>query len=220
VDAGDINDPQSCAEYATEIFTWLRSSDNEAGSNNYVSPTYMSRQEDINEKMRSILIDWLIEVHLKFKLVPESLYLTVNLIDRFLEKEQVNRQKLQLVGVTAMLIACKYEEIYPPIVKDFVYITDNAYTKEEILEMERKMLHTLDFNIQITSSFRFLERFGKIARAEALIFNLSRYLIELSLLNSKMLRFSNSNLAASALYLSMKMTRNPNPWNEVLAQHT
>jgi G2/mitotic-specific cyclin-B, other len=90
--------------------------------------------------MRSILIDWLVEVHLKFKLVPESLYLTVNLIDRYLEREQVHRSKLQLVGVTAMLIACKYEEIYPPIVKDFVYITDNAYTKEEILEQERIML--------------------------------------------------------------------------------
>ena len=90
--------------------------------------------------MRSILIDWLVEVHLKFKLVPESLYLTVNLIDRYLEREQVHRSRLQLVGVTAMLIACKYEEIYPPIVKDFVYITDNAYTKEEILEQERKML--------------------------------------------------------------------------------
>lgn len=83
--------------------------------------------------MRAILIDWLVEVHLKFKLVPETLYLTVNLIDRYLEKEQVNRQKLQLVGVTSMMIASKYEEIYPPIIKDFVYITDNAYTKEEIL---------------------------------------------------------------------------------------
>lgn len=206
-----------CAEYAAEIFHWLRST--EGDGNNLVSPTYMSKQDDINEKMRSILIDWLIEVHLKFKLVPESLYLTINLIDRFLEREQVNRQKLQLIGVTAMLIACKYEEIYPPIVKDFVYITDNAYTKEEILDMERKMLQTLDFNIQITSSYRFLERFCKIARAEPLIFNLSRYLIELSLLNCKMLRFSNSNLAASALYLSLKMTRNPNPWSELLMQH-
>lgn len=180
----------------------------------------MQRQEDINEKMRSILVDWLIEVHLKFKLVPESLYLTINLIDRYLEREQVNRQKLQLVGVTAMLIACKYEEIYPPIVKDFVYITDNAYTKEEILEQERKMLQVLDFNIQITSGFRFLERYCKIAKADALIFNLSRYLIELSLLNCKMLRFANSNLAASALYLSLKMTRNASPWTDVLLQHT
>jgi len=91
---------------------------------------FMDFQEDINEKMRAILVDWLVEVHLKFKLLPETLYLTVNLIDRYLCKEQVHRSKLQLVGVTAMLIASKYEEIYPPIVKDFVYITDNAYTKD------------------------------------------------------------------------------------------
>ena len=86
--------------------------------------------------MREILTDWLIEVHLKFKLLPETLYLTVNLIDRFLSTTQIMRNKLQLVGVTAMLIASKYEEIYPPIVNDFVYITDNAYTREEILQME------------------------------------------------------------------------------------
>lgn len=136
VDIKERTDPQACAEYANEIFSFLRETEHE-----YV-PRYgfMDRQEDINERMRSILIDWLIEVHLKFKLVPESLYLTVNLIDRYLEREQVHRSKLQLVGVTAMLIACKYEEIYPPIVKDFVYITDNAYTKEEILECERRML--------------------------------------------------------------------------------
>ena len=89
----------------------------------------MSAQTDINASMREILVDWLIEVHLKFKLLPETLYLTVNLIDRYLEKQNVLRNKLQLVGVTAMLIASKYEEIYPPIVTDFVYITDNAYDK-------------------------------------------------------------------------------------------
>lgn len=170
--------------------------------------------------MRAILIDWLVEVHLKFKLVPESLYLTVNLIDRYLEREQVNRQKLQLVGVTAMLIACKYEEIYPPIVKDFVYITDNAYTKEEILQMERKMLQVLDFNIQITSSFRFLERYVKVAKTDMVILNLSRYLVELSLVNYKMLKYTNSNLAASALYLSLKMTKSQTPWSDVLTKHT
>jgi len=79
--------------------------------------------------MRAILIDWLIDVHLKFKLVNETMFLTVNLIDRYLEKSQVSRQKLQLVGVTAMFIATKYEEIYPPDLRDFVYVTDKAYTK-------------------------------------------------------------------------------------------
>jgi len=87
----------------------------------------MKLQKDINEKMRSILIDWLVEVHLKFKLLPETLYLTVNIIDRYLAKEQIPRSKLQLVGVTSMLIASKYEEIYAPEVRDFEYITDKAY---------------------------------------------------------------------------------------------
>ena len=75
------------------------------------------------------MIDWLVDVHLKFKLLSETLFLTINLIDRFLSTKQVERAKLQLLGVSAMLISTKYEEIYPPTVKDFVYITDNAYSK-------------------------------------------------------------------------------------------
>ena len=90
---------------------------------------YMSHQPEINDKMRSILIDWLIEVHLKFKLLPETLFITVSIIDRYLEKQKVAKSKLQLVGVTALFIASKYEEIYPPEIKDFVFITDNAYSK-------------------------------------------------------------------------------------------
>lgn len=216
VDAAEARDPQACAEYAVQIFEHLK----EIERMTLPSSGYMEKQEDINEKMRAILIDWLVEVHLKFRLVPESLFLTVNLIDRYLEKEQVNRQKLQLIGVTAMLIACKYEEIYPPIVKDFVYITDNAYTKEEILEQERRMLTMLDFDIQTTSSFRFLERDVKVAKADSMIMNLSRYLLELCLVNYKMLRYTNSNLAASALYLSLKMTKHAAPWTDLLTKHS
>ena len=97
--------------------------------------------------MRAILVDWLVDVHLKFKLLSETLFLTVNIIDRYLTLKQVQRSKLQLIGVSAMLISTKYEEIYPPTVKDFVYITDNAYSKEEVLTMESEVLVTLDFDI-------------------------------------------------------------------------
>ena len=100
-------------------------------------------QTDINDKMRAILIDWLVEVHLKFKLMPETLFLTHNLIDRFLSKKAVTRKNLQLVGVTAMLLASKYEEIWAPEVRDFVYISDKAYTREQILDMEKQMLNTV-----------------------------------------------------------------------------
>jgi cyclin B len=89
----------------------------------------MTNQTEINDKMRAILIDWLIEVHYKFKLQEETLFICITLLDRYLEKINISKSRLQLVGVTALSIACKYEEIYPPELKDFVFITDHAYTK-------------------------------------------------------------------------------------------
>jgi G2/mitotic-specific cyclin-B, other len=166
------------------------------------TPASVVQQTDINEKMRAILIDWLIEVHLKFKLLPETLFLTVNLIDRYLEKQVIQRTKLQLVGVTAMLIASKYEEIYAPEVRDFVYITDKAYSKEEILKMEFSILTTLDFNITSPSAYRFLERYNKVVNGDTLMFNLARYLIELPLIEYRMLKYTPSNIAASAVFLA------------------
>lgn len=118
---------------------------------------YMENQKDINEKMRAILVDWIIEVHMKFKLMPETLYLTINIIDRYLEKVQVERHRLQLVGVTSMLIASKYEEIYSPEIKDFIYITDNAYSKEDLLNMEYDILSKLGFSLTFPSQYRLLE---------------------------------------------------------------
>ena len=104
-----------------------------------------------------------------------------------------------------MLIASKYEEIYAPEVRDFVYITDKAYTKEEILKMEYAMLTALDFNVTSPSSYRFLERFSKIINADTPLFNLARYLIELPLIEYRMLKYTPSNLAASALFLAQKL---------------
>ena len=93
--------------------------------------TLFANQTEINEKMRSILVSWLIEVHNKFRLLSETLFLTINLIDRYVEKKaNISRYDYQLVGITAMFIASKYEEIYAPEIKDFIYITDNAYKRE------------------------------------------------------------------------------------------
>lgn len=98
---------------------------------------YLDRQPDVNGRMRAILVDWLVEVHHRFDLMQETLYLTVHLVDRYLSLKRINRSHLQLVGVTAMLIASKYEDMYPPEVADFVYISDNAFTARDILNMER-----------------------------------------------------------------------------------
>jgi cyclin B len=126
---------------------------------------YMQRQAEVNEKMRAILVDWLVEVHLKFKLMPETLFLTVNLIDRYLAAAPVTRKRLQLVGVTAMLVASKYEEIWAPEVRDFVYISDKAYGRDEILGMEKQMLNSLAFDLTVPTPFPFLARYRKAAAA-------------------------------------------------------
>ena len=210
VDRSEARDPQAVAEYAEEIYEFLK---REESGPEY---GYMKSQKDINEKMRAILIDWLIEVHLKFKLLPETLFLTVNLIDRYLMTTSVERQKLQLVGVTAMLIASKYEEIYAPEVRDFVYITDQAYSKQDVLAMELKMLQALDFGITTVSSYRFLERYAKLVKLSSFAFNLSRYLIEMALIEYRMLKYSPSNLASSAIYLTLKIMRKEKPWPQII----
>ena len=183
----------------------------------------MTKQTDINEKMRAILIDWLVEVHLKFKLMPETLYLTINLIDRFLEKETIARNKLQLVGVTAMFIASKYEEIYAPECRDFVYISDKAYTREQILQMEGLMLSKLNFQLTTPNAQVFSKRFAKVAgmvatpRTKAEL--LQNYLVELTLQEYKMLKYLPSTIAAAATYLSLK-TMGQTAWTPELMQHS
>lgn len=128
IDERDTDDPLCATEYVHDMYSLFR----EKEPTTSVRPVFMESQPHINERMRSILVDWLVEVHLKFKLVPETLYLTVNLIDRYLEREEVSRPKLQLVGVTSLLIASKYEEIYPPELRDLVYICDRAYTRTDV----------------------------------------------------------------------------------------
>lgn len=128
IDARDQNDPLCVTSYVNDMYDYFRIKETITS----VRPLYMETQVHINEKMRSILVDWLIEVHLKFKLVPETLYLTVNLIDRYLERAEVSRAKLQLVGVASLLVASKYEEIYPPELRDLVYICDRAYTRQDV----------------------------------------------------------------------------------------
>lgn len=116
-----------------------------------------------------------------------------------------------------MLIASKYEEIYAPEVRDFVYITDNAYSREEIFEMEHKILSTLEFNITTPSTYRFLERFNKVAQGNPRLWNLARYLIELPLIEQRMLKYSPSNIAASAIYLALKIIyRNDGEWSNIM----
>jgi cyclin B len=184
-----------------------------------VSDKYMIIQSDINCKMRAILIDWLVEVHLKFKLMPETLFLTTNLIDRYLELKAVTRKNLQLVGVTAMLIASKYEEIWAPEVRDFVYISDKAYTRQQILEMEKSMLNALGFHLTVPTPYQFLNRYFKAAGGDRKFQLYASYAVECALPDYNMLRYSGSMLAAAGVYIAMRGLR-MGSWNHVMEAHT
>lgn len=120
---------------------------------------YMRKQQDISHSMRTILVDWLVEVGEEYRLQNETLCLAVSYIDRFLSVMSVVRAKLQLVGTAAMFIAAKYEEIYPPDVGEFVYITDNTYTKKQVLRMEQLILKVLTFDLCVPTTTVFLNAY-------------------------------------------------------------
>lgn len=206
--------PQECKEYVPEIVAGFYNEE----TLHMPRPNYMDSQTDINGKMRGILIDWLIEVHMKYKLRRETLYLAVNLIDRHMALLPVARRRLQLVGVAGMFVASKFEQIDPPRVADFVYITDNTYTKEDILSMECTMLSALSFRVVVPTQAHFLDYLLKANRChsqaqEALV----SYLLELALVDVRMIKHSPSRLVSAALLLSNETMRR-HAWPERMAQ--
>lgn len=185
-------------------------------------PNYMANQLDINSKMRAILIDWLVDVHAKFRLEPQTLYITINLLDRYLSKDlKVPRHRLQLFGITCMFVASKYEEIYPPDVFDFVRITDNAYGSEEVFECEEALLKQLGYRVACPTVYQFLMRFIKASGStskETEYF--ANYIIDRTLQEYKMIKFLPSQIAASAVFIARNQLNEQPFWHTTLEYHT
>lgn len=170
--------------------------------------------------MREVLIDWLVDVSVKFRLLSATLFMSVNLIDRFLQREECSRDKFQLLGITTQFIASKYEEIYPPHMKEYINVCDKAtYSKEDMLDMEAKIIQALEFNLTDSTVLRLLERFGRVAGLETKAFMFSRYLTELALIDSSFLNKPNSQIAASAVYLTNKIFKREE-WSDSLKNDT
>ncbi|GLJ26593.1 hypothetical protein SUGI_0515930 [Cryptomeria japonica] len=216
IDEADMDNPLAVTDYVEDIYSFYH----EREIISCVPPGYMSLQSDINEKMRAILVDWLIEVHLKFGLMHETLFLAINLFDRYLSSQSVVRKSLQLVGVTSMLLASKYEEIYAPIVEDFVLVSDNAYRKSDILQMEKSILNTLQFNITVPTPYVFMKRFLKAAGSEKDLETVSLFLMELCQVEYIMLKYPPSMLAAAAVYTGVCILRRAPSWSRTMECHT
>ncbi|XP_069487263.1 cyclin-A2 isoform X2 [Ambystoma mexicanum] len=203
-------------DYADDIHTYLREMEIKCRP----KAGYMKKQPDITNSMRAILVDWLVEVGEEYKLQNETLYLAVNYIDRFLSSMSVLRGKLQLVGTAAMLLASKFEEIYPPEVAEFVYITDDTYTKKQVLKMEHLVLKVLSFDLAAPTIQQFLTQYFMHQHVSPKVESLCMYLGELSLIDADpFLKYLPSALAAASFILA-NYTLSCIPWTEPLVQLT
>ncbi|KAK7351412.1 hypothetical protein VNO77_10854 [Canavalia gladiata] len=219
----ELKDPLVWSSYAPDIYKKIRVTELERR----LLTNYMDKlQQDITPSMRGILVDWLVEVSEEYKLVPDTLYLTVNLIDRYLSSRFIQKQRLQLLGVTCMLIASKYEEICAPRVEEFCLITDNTYTKEEVLKMESEVLNFLHFQLSVPTIKTFLRRFIQAAQSSYKVPSvelefLANYLAELTLVEYSFFQFLPSLVAASAVFLARwTLNQSEHPWNPTLEHYT
>merc|ERR1711990_940456 len=221
IDEKDLENPQLCAEYTQDVYSYLRK----------LEPSSAVRAGhllgcSINDKMRAVLVDWLVEVQVQFKLLQETLFSTISIVDRFLavEGRSVTRSKLQLVGVAAMFLASKVEEVFAPACSDFVYITDHAYTEDAIKQMEIKILQTLKFSLFEPLSIHSLRRFSKAGDVDVLQHSLAKYALELALVEYELVPVPGSKLAAAALCLSLTLLepqeKQNSVWGETLVYYS
>ena len=208
-DITHITDVQIPKDYLNTIYYNLLEEENKEIISKPVH-TYMKKQKEINTQMRSILVDWIIDVHHKFGFTDETLFMTILIIDRYCSSEQISRIKYQCLGITALMIACKHEEINVPKVEDFIYITDNAYTKEEVFKMENDVLSKLNFELLFPSPIKFYEYLSLHFGFGKKYHMLGKYLMETFLLDLKYVKYKPSIISCACTYIVMKFFKMQN----------
>ncbi|KAI4145238.1 MAG: hypothetical protein LQ341_002440 [Variospora aurantia] len=199
-------DTSMVAEYGEEIFGYMRDLEIKMLPNAH----YMDNQAEIQWSMRSVLMDWLVQVHHRFALLPETLFLCVNYIDRFLSCKVVSLGKLQLVGATAIFVAAKYEEISCPSVHEIVYMVDGGYSVDEVLKAERFMLSMLQFELGWPGPMSFLRRISKADDYDLETRTLAKYFLELTIMDERFVGSPPSFVAAGAHCLARMMLKKGN----------
>ncbi|KAL8869222.1 MAG: hypothetical protein Q9174_004432 [Haloplaca sp. 1 TL-2023] len=214
LDAEEQDDPLMVADYVVEIFDYLKELEDVTKPN----PNYMDQQIHLEWHLRGVLVDWLIEVHLRFHLLPETMFLAINIIDRFLSTRVVELDKLQLVGITAMFIASKYEEVLSPHVQNFKHVADDGFSEDEILKAERFVLTTLNYDLSYPNPMNFLRRISKADNYDIQTRTLGKYLLEISLVDHHLLGFQPSLVAAGAMYLA-RLILERGEWDATIAHY-
>ena len=172
-----------------------------------ISRHFLKHQVEAMDQYRQVLVDWLVGVSSHFHLLQETLFLAIEILDRYLQKALVNKKQLQLVGVTSLWVAAKYEEIYPPTVSEFAHMTDNTFKDRDVREMEKLILKATDYRLSKPISLRFLRRYSKVADADIREHNLAKYILECGVHIASTSCIDPSRRAAAALYLSRSLLK-------------
>ncbi|KAJ3154519.1 G2/mitotic-specific cyclin [Geranomyces michiganensis] len=215
LDADDEFDPMMVSEYVDDIFKYLL----ELEVATMPNPHYIDIQDGLAWSMREILIDWIIDLANHFRLLPETLYMCVNIIDRFLTDRPCSMNKLQLVGLASLFIAAKYEEVNAPPISSIVYFGDGGYVAEDIMKAERYILQILKFELHYPSPMSFLRRCSKADSYDIQTRTVAKYLMEISIVDHRFLAVRPSMTAAAALYLARKMLQR-GPWDANLIHYS
>ena len=197
-----LNNYSSKNEYLDEIYINLLL--DEKKFKNKINPEYFSFQKSINYKMRSILIDWIIEIHFYFKFLKKTLFQTVYIIDAYLSKKNIDKKFLQLLGVASLLISCKENEIIYPSLKKLIQLTDNAFSISELKNMEIKIMKTLNFDILSPTAEEFFEINAKFFNFSDEHMCVGEYFLKCSLIGYNMLKYNQSTIAIACGYIIMK----------------
>lgn len=208
-DDEDTFDIAMAVEYSDDIFEYMR----ELEFRYLPDMSYMERQVELDWTKRGILLDWLVRIHDHCNLLPETLFLTVHYIDRFLSIKAVGPAKLQLVGIVALFVAAKYEEITCPSVQEIAYMVDDEYSVDEIIRAERFMINLLEFNLGWPGPMSFLRRSSKADDYDSDTRTLAKYLLEITLMDRRFVGSQASWLAAAAHLLSRKILCR-GPWTK------
>lgn len=212
-DIDDQADPNEVPDYAFIAFEYFRAREGAQP----VEP-YLHKRPEINEKMRQVLVDWLVEIQESFQLAHETLYLAVTMTDLYMSRCDVSRDEMQLIGATAVLLASKFYERWPPYTDDLVFVCDEAYSREQFLETEMKLIQALDFDINLPVSYLFLRRYAKVMNYTMPQLTLARYVLELSLMEYKFIHIPASKMASATFLWSL--LHFGMDWNTSLSYHT
>ncbi|KAI3621456.1 g2 mitotic-specific cyclin cdc13 [Moniliophthora roreri] len=216
LDAEDMDDPLSVAEYIHEITAYLKEKEQQT----LPVADYMRFHSELSWEAREILLDWIIQIHSRYQFISESFFLCVNLFDRFLSlRPTISLQKLQLVGVSCFCIAVKFEEGVSPSIHELVKLTGDTYTAEEIIKAERYVLKTINYDLSSPGPMTWLRRGSKADYLEPQARTVAKYLLEVASFLGELVATPPSLLAAASLWFARLMLSRED-WNPNLVHYT